>query len=68
MISISEDRPLPSIRIEAGYAVIRIPMDEVHGLRVALAECPCKAPKSYATMNIRQRIVRALGSLPVPRR
>lgn len=66
MVSISEDKPLPSVRIEDGFAVIRLPLDDVHGMRVALAECPCKASKSFATMDIRQRLARALGQLRVP--
>ena len=55
--------PGPSVRIEAGMAVIRIPIDQIHGLRVALAECPCRATKSTATRSIRQRLERALGML-----
>lgn len=65
MISIDEVQPLPSVRIEEGFAVIRIPLADVHGLRVALAECPCRATKSIDTMNIRQRLARALGRLQV---
>lgn len=55
--------PAPSVRIEDGYAIIRIPLPEVHGLRVALAECPCRAPKSIETAGIRQRLAKALGRL-----
>lgn len=54
-----------SVRIEGDMCVIRVPRDEVHGLRVALAECPCKAPKSNGTKNIRQRLATALGTLRV---
>lgn len=50
-----------SIREEDGYAVIRIPLSEVRALRVALAPCPCRAPKSASTEGIRQRLARALG-------
>lgn len=52
-----------SVRVEDGHAVIRIPLAEVHGLRVALAECPCRAPKSVETQGIRQRLATALGRL-----
>ena len=54
-----------SVRVEDGMAVIRLPLDQVHGLRVALAECPCRAPKSTMTMDIRQRLATALGKLEV---
>ena len=57
------DSPGASVRIEAGMVVIRLPLTEAHGLRVALAECPCRAPKSNETMNIRQRLAKALGRL-----
>lgn len=54
-----------SVTVERGMAVIRVPLREVHGLRVALAECPCKAPKSTSTATIRQRLDRALARLGV---
>ena len=54
-----------SVTMERGMAVIRVPLREVHGLRVALAECPCKAPKSTSTAAIRQRLDRALVRLGV---
>lgn len=44
-------------------AVIRVPIDEIHGLRVALQRCPCAASKSNATAEIRERLDRALGKL-----
>ncbi len=50
-----------SVRIEDGHAVIRIPLDEVHGLRSALAECPCRAVKSEATTATRRALDRALA-------
>ena len=50
-----------SVRIEDGHAVIRIPLDQVHGLRVALAECPCRAVKSEATTAIRRALDKALA-------
>lgn len=52
-----------SVRVEGGVVVIRLPLSEVHGLRVALAECPCRAPKSIATATIRQRLAAALGRI-----
>lgn len=56
-----QQEPGASVRVEGDMAVIRIPLAEVHGLRVALAECPCRAAKSNETANIRQRLVKALG-------
>ena len=51
-----------SVRIDNdGHAVIRIPLDEVHGLRVALAECPCRAVKSEATTATRRALDKALA-------
>jgi hypothetical protein len=52
-----------SVRIEEGMCVIRLPLREVHGLRVALAECPCRASKATETANIRQRLAKALGKV-----
>lgn len=52
-----------SIRVEDGFCVIRIPLHEVHGWRVAMAECPCKASKSAATASIRKRLATALGKV-----
>lgn len=63
MVAIEEQKPLPSVRIEEGFALIRVPLSEIHGLRVALADCPCRATKSLATQDIRQRLSRALGFL-----
>lgn len=63
MPSIDEQHPMPAVRVEDGFAVIRLPLDQIHGLRVALAECPCKASKSTATQAIRHRLSRALGQL-----
>lgn len=51
------------IKVEAGISVIRIPLSEVHGLRMALAECPCRATKSTATADIRQRLAKAHGKV-----
>ena len=52
-----------SIRVEDGYAVIRIPLEEVHSLRVALQGCPCRATKSNSTKNIRESIEKALARI-----
>ena len=50
-----------SVKVEAGMCVIRLPLTDIHGLRVALAECPCRAAKSIETASIRQRLAKALG-------
>lgn len=50
-----------SVTVERGMAVIRVPLREVHGLRVALAPCPCTAPKSTATASIRDALATALA-------
>ena len=52
-----------SVTLDGEYAVIRIPMNEVHGLRVALAPCPCKGPKAEGTSSIRDNLSRALARL-----
>lgn len=52
-----------AIREEDGYAMIRIPIEEVHALRVALSPCPCRSAKSISTGTIRQRLYRALGRI-----
>ena len=59
----SDTQPGASVRVEGGMAVIRIPLRDVHGLRVALGECPCRAPKSFGSANIRQRLALALGRI-----
>lgn len=59
------DPTIGSVGIEEGMAVIRVPLGRVHGLRVALAECPCRAPKSTATAEVRVALARALGKLAV---
>ena len=62
-MSAPEQHQGASVRVEGDMAVIRIPLAEVHGLRVALAPCPCRAPKSSGTMTIRQRLAKALGKV-----
>lgn len=59
---------LGRVSLEEGMAVIRLPLEQVHGLRVALAPCPCRATKSAATDDIRARLVRSLGTLQARRR
>lgn len=54
---------LSSVRREGDRAIITLSMDDVHALRVALAPCPCRAPKSTATAAIRESLSRALGML-----
>jgi hypothetical protein len=52
-----------SIKIEGDYAVIRVPLEEVHSLRVALKPCPCKSAKSISTATIRDRLAKGLAML-----
>ena len=52
-----------SVKREGDYAVIRIPLAEVHSLRVALAPCPCKGHKTISTGQIRDRLERALATV-----
>ena len=52
-----------TITRDGEYAVIRIPLSEVHGLRVALEPCCCLASKSTATADIRRRISCGLARL-----
>jgi len=56
------------VTVEDGHAVIRVPLDEVHSLRVALDDCPCKSTKSHATTNIRKSLQRALAAVIQPTR
>ena len=56
-----------TIKQEDGYAVIRIPVEEVHGLKVALNPCSCRATKSTKTQSIRERLQRALGKIEIPK-
>lgn len=56
-----------TVRIDGGDVLIRLPLSRAHDLRVALAECPCRAAKSLGTMGIRQSLQKALGRLPMVR-
>lgn len=42
---------------------VRVPLHEVHGLRVALGDCACRAPQP--TNTIRHRLSVALGKLRI---
>lgn len=57
------EKPQGSVTREGDFAVIRIPMDDVHGLRVALQPCSCAATKSKATAGIRWKLDRALAKI-----
>jgi hypothetical protein len=57
-----------SIRKDGDDAVIRIPMSEVHGLRVALEPCPCRGSKTISTANIRKRLADVLARVDDVRR
>jgi hypothetical protein len=57
------DRATGSVSVEGDHAVIRVPLSQVHALRVALAPCPCRAPKSNSNAEVRARLARALGTL-----
>jgi len=59
---------LGSITQEGSMAVIRIPMSEIHGLRVALRPCTCKAAKSISTSTIRERFDKGLARLQAKKR
>jgi len=52
-----------SVKREGDFAVIKVPMSEVHGLRVVLSGCPCRATKSTPTQNVRDRLDKALARL-----
>lgn len=58
----------PSCKLEGEDVVIRLPRAEAHGLCVALAPCPCRAPKSSATTNIRNRLAKGLALLLAPKK
>lgn len=56
-----------SITRDGDYAVIRIPMSEVHALRVALHPVQAGATISTATQSIRDRLDKALARLETQR-
>lgn len=57
--------PISTARVtrEGDMVTIHLPMSEVHGLRVALHTCPCKAAKSHETIAIRDRLDKALARI-----
>lgn len=52
-----------SISRDGPYAVIRVPMDEIHGLRVALMPRLAGEITSASTQGIRDRLLRGLAAL-----
>jgi len=50
-----------SIKRDGDYLVIRLPVSEVQGLRVALQPCSCRAAKSNATAGIRDKLDKGLA-------
>lgn len=57
--------PAPSVRIEAAYAVIRLPDDTRAQLCTELADCPCPMAKSAATQASKRWLFDALADPPV---
>mgnify|MGYP000047125199 CR=1 FL=1 len=57
------EKLIGSVSVEGGLGVIKIPLDMIHELRVALQPCTCIAAKSNATLETRKRLDRALGKL-----
>ena len=57
------DAAIAGVRIEGDHVVIRVPIRQAHGFRVALAECPCRGMKSAATQNIRRSLDAAMGKV-----
>ena len=56
-----------SIKRDGDYAVIRVPMEDVHSLRVALRPIKAGETTSIATQSIRDRLDKGLAKLEVPR-
>lgn len=52
-----------SARVEGEYAVLRIPLRDLHGYRAALEPCPCRATKSTETSLLRDNLPTALKLL-----
>jgi hypothetical protein len=50
-----------SITRDGAFIVVRIPIKQAHELRQALQPCPCKAPKSIRTGDIRLRLQQGLA-------
>ena len=45
------------------HVAIFIPADQIHGLRVLIDSCNCRATRSAATVEIRDRLSRGLAKL-----
>ena len=59
----SNDTPKgASVKRDGDAILIRIPIERAHALRVALSECPCKAPKSHATIATRAALSNAIAT------
>ena len=56
-----------SIKRDGDYAVIRIPLEDVHSLRVALRPVKTGETTSNSTQNIRDRLDKGLAKLEVSR-
>lgn len=55
----------PTVSRDGGDVVIRIPLLQVQGFRVAMQECrcvDCKAARSNSTQGLLDRLVKALGA------
>lgn len=63
MMSEPQTQSRGGVRREGDLIAIRFPAEELHALRVALAPCPCKSPKSNSTASIRKRISDGLARL-----
>lgn len=46
--------------IKNGRLWVGFALEDLHSVKVALAECPCKAPKSNAAADIRAAILEAI--------
>ena len=56
-----------SIKRDGDYAVIRIPLEDIHSLRVALRPVKAGETTSNSTQNIRDRLDKGLAKLEVSR-
>lgn len=54
-----------AVKLEGDHVLIRIPVEDIQALRVALEPCGCVASKSNPTMERRKALVRALGTVLV---
>lgn len=66
MISLDELHTVPTVRVEDGHAIIRLPQRLVDSLRAEMAACPCRAAKSRDTEAIRMWFLSLLAcKLPI---